>query len=221
MAIKKQETTKKTTTDKQGTTKTKKKASNKKQETKKRKFRWYYVIPIIFVILVIILVYVVFGSSSSDGPVYGRRCEVEIEITDAQIDSANSVLSGVTGLTEGSVELDCLTLKVYLTFDETITLDQAKSTATSLVQQIDSAIGYEKLTETDTYSKIFSDNGEDRMYDIQISITSSTDSYSSFGYKHYQSQEITYTDSTVKDQDLVNELYEEQYSDTTEESTAE
>ena len=178
---------------------------------KKSFFRWYYIIPIVLIVAVGIFVYVIFGDSSNNEPVYGRRCEeVETEITSDQIKAANTAIANIDGMVSGNVEVNCNTVNITITYNESVDLQTAETITDSITHLIDDALGFEKYNESDPYSKIFSNNELDRMYDIQIIAYSANDQFELFGYKHYQIEEVVYTSNVARDQSLVDNLYSSQ-----------
>lgn len=193
------------------------KVKKSKSSTKK-----YVMYGVLFALSICILVfahsmYTSFVESSQKTPVYHNRCEnIVYKISDAQLNQANSVVASNEDLVSSDIKVHCMTLDVQLKYKTGISLSDAKTKATKLVHEIDNAIGYEKLKDTDTYSKIFSDNGEDRVYDIEVTILCEDGSYTAHGNKHYQVEEIVYTDSAVTDQKLVDKLHAEQSQQTNE-----
>lgn len=179
-----------------------------KSKNKKKKFRFkaIYLIPIIFVMSCLAFAYYIFSSTQSDGPIYGNRCANVLEIDASKLIEAQAAIANNEKLSSVSIEKNCLAVKITLTFKDDVSVEDAKKIATEATKTLDQTLGFEKNNASDSYSKIFGVDGDRRQYDIQLTLYGSSEGFPVFGNKHYQSNEIQYTDSNAKSQELVNEL---------------
>lgn len=179
--------------------------------TKKKRrsgIKWWILIPVILIIMIGIVFYSILNSTKANGkPVYGRRCQAVETITDEQIAAAKNAISNIENLTATDVNINCLTVDITLTYAGFIGIEDAVNTSSVIAHIVDNAMGFPHYSEGSTWSKVFSDNGEDRMYDIHLTIFNADNNYTVFGFKHYQNNDIVYTTSNPKDQALVDELH--------------
>lgn len=185
---------------------TKKSSPKKSTPKKKKKLKPIHWVLIVFVLCGIGFAGYMYASTSSDGPVYGERCEGAIALDQAKIDEAKTLILQDTNIEDITIQVDCLTVKMDIHFASGVSIEDAKTLATNATHQLDDTLGYEKNSEEDSYSKIFSQDGETRQYDLELILYGDQEGYPVFGTKHYQNNEISYTDANVRDQSVVDSI---------------
>lgn len=188
---------------KKQTRKTTKKVSKKK---KTFKFKPIYIIPIIFLICCIGFGVYIYSSTKTDGPVYGQRCSGGLAIEEAKIEEARNQIVADENIDSVAISVNCLSVKMEFKFVSGVSIDTAKEAANNATYLLDNTLGYDKNSEEDSYSRLFSMDGDRRQYDIEITLYGDQEGYPVFGTKQYKSSEITYTDANVKDQSVVDSV---------------
>lgn len=172
--------------------------------TKKKKVRINFfavTIALIFVVGVSFLAYV-FIASSNDGPVYGDRCASAITLEQSVVDEFINLKLEDEKVQKLSIDVNCLTLKVAITFVDDITSDEGTEFATNLLKEFDVAIGKE-IVEEKTYSELFD------IFDVEFILQSSGDTdYPIFGTKHKSKESISYTGSNPANNETTNSIIE-------------
>lgn len=179
----------------------------KKKKTKKKyKFKLIHIIPIVFVICCLGFAYYIYSSTKTDGPVYGDRCSNVIALDTAKIEEAKSLIMQDGNIESLTIEVSCKTVKMDFKFISGVSVEDAKNIAVNATHQLDNTLGYDKNSEEDAYSKIFSTDGETRQYDLELTLYGDQDGYPVFGTKQFKNNEITFTDALVKDQSIVDSI---------------
>lgn len=184
-----------------------------KKNTGKRKFKPIYIIPIVFVICCLGFAYYMYSSLNSKGPAYGRRCSSGMTIDQAKLTEAQEKISQTEGVSSVKINVDCLIVKMEFQFNEDVALEEAKQIAMDATHVLDDTMGLPKNSEEDTYSKLFSIDGDRRQYDLEIILYGGQDGFPAYGTKQYQNSEITFTDANAKDQALADSVVAGQESE--------
>lgn len=198
--------------DKQGQTKMSR--VNKNQATKKTKrkytFKWIHLIPITFVVCVIGFGIYIVSSLNTSGPVYAKRCSSGIKIEETKLTEASDAIKNINGIADAKVSVDCLIVKLSLNLNDDVDIAMAKEISTEATHELDRVLGFEKNSEEDAYSKIFSTDGNKRQYDLELILYGTQEGFPVFGTKQYLNNDITFTDANPKDEALVENIYSNQ-----------
>lgn len=187
------------------------KKAKKVKKTKKRRMNGWLITILLMMIVGISFLAYVFIASSNNGPVYGDRCASSIAIEQTIIDEfidehiENEMIESL------SLSVECLTLKLSITFVDDTTSKDGKTLAKELIEKFDNAIGLEK-EEDQKYSEIFS------TFDVEFILQSTGDSdYPMFGTKHKNNDSFSFTGSNPANEETTNSLIEEEIEEEVEE----
>ena len=182
------------------------KSTSTKKKKKKYKFRWGHIIPAILVLVCLIFAFYIYSSTKTNGPVYGQRCQSALTLDESKINAAKDLIQQDASIENVTIEVTCLTVKMDFTMASGVSIEDAKTIATNALATLDSTLGYEKNSEKDTYSKVFSMDGDTRQYDVEMIIYGDQAGYPIFATKQYKNNDITFTDANVKDQSVVDSI---------------
>ena len=191
--------------EKKTSTETKKKT--KKSKKKPFKFKPVYIILIVFVICVLAFAYYLFSATNSDGPVYGNRCASMVELKDEVLTQTKDEFQNKDEINTISIEKACRTINIEIDFVEGTTTETIQDLCHQVLLMIDEKAGYSKNNESDAYSYLFTTHDDVQQYHVNFTLRcAGNEDFPAFATKHPQNDDISYTLSSVKNQDIVDEL---------------
>lgn len=189
--------------------KTSTEAKKKTKKTKKKQFKFkpVYIILIVFVICVLAFAYYLFSATNSDGPVYGNRCASMVELPDDVLTQTKDEFLSKDEITSINIEKACRTLKIDIDFAEGTTTETIQDLCQQVLFMIDEKAGYSKNNESDTYSYLFTTHDDVQQYHVDFTLRcEGNEDFPAFATKHPQHDDISYTLSSIKNQEIVDQL---------------
>lgn len=177
---------------------------------KKRKFKlkiWHIVL-LVFVLIVGIFFTYIFASTSNDGPVYGDRCAVLVEVDETKFNEVAQQMIAVDGIQFVEIKKDCRIIDILIAYDDYVGAADAQELARQTLQTLDLALGQEKENEEDPYSKVFGFANGRGQYNVNFRLRSigASPEFPMFGTKQPKEGDIVFTMSTPANQETTDKV---------------